>query len=267
MNRIDQVFRNNQKKVFIAYIVCGDPNIHLTYRLMNNLVEAGVDLIELGVPFTDPIADGTVIQKSIERSLKKNTSIQDALNVTKKFRKKNKHTPVVLMGYLNPIENLGYKKFAKLSLACGVDGVLVVDSPPEESSILTSTLKEKGVCNIFLASPTTDTNRLKNIVKESSGYLYYVSLKGITGSKLKNFDSIKKNIKLINKISKYKLPIAVGFGIKDSKTAKRISQLADGIIIGSSIVELIEENSHNRDKMIDKVKHYAKTIKQSLVKK
>ena len=265
MNRINQTFETNDKKVFIAYIVCGDPDLNSTLNIMNSLVDSGVDLIELGIPFTDPIADGPVIQKSIERSLKKKTSIKDALKVTKKFREKNKHTPVVLMGYLNPIENLGYKKFASLSSNSGVDGVLVVDSPPEESSMLASTLKDKGICNIFLASPTTDKDRLKNIVKESSGYLYYVSLKGITGSQLKNFDSIKKSIKHINKIDKKRLPVAVGFGIKDPKTARKISEFADGIIIGSSIVELIQENSHNRVKMIQTISKYAKAIKKSLV--
>ncbi len=267
MNRIQKTFRNNKKKVFIAYVVCGDPDVNTTIKIMNTLVNSGVDLIELGVPFTDPIADGPVIQKSIERSLKKNTSLDDVFSVCRKFRDKNKTTPLVLMGYLNPIENIGYSKFSKIAVKSGVDGVLIVDSPPEESSELSSILQKNNICNIHLASPTTSKSRLQTIIDASKGYLYYVSLKGITGSRISNIRSIKQNINMIKKINKNNLPIAVGFGIKDRQTAKKISQLSDGIIIGSSFVKIIEENLHNKQRMVDNINKYAKKIKTSIVNK
>ena len=267
MNRIEKTFRNNKKKVFIAYVVCGDPDISTTIKIMNILVNSGVDLIELGVPFTDPIADGPVIQKSIERALKKNINLNDVFNVCTKFRKKNKITPLVLMGYLNPIENIGYKKFSKTAAQSGVDGVLVVDSPPEESSVLSSVLQENNICNIHLASPTTNKSRLEAIVKASKGYLYYVSLKGITGSKISNIKSVERSIDMIKKINKNDLPVVVGFGIKDKQTAKKISQISDGVIIGSSFVKIIEENLHNKQRMVNNINKYAEKIKTSIVNK
>ena len=267
MNRIQKTFRNNKKKVFIAYVVCGDPDIRTTIKIMNTLVDSGVDLIELGVPFTDPIADGPVIQKSIERSLKKNTSLNDVFDVCTKFREQNNSTPLVLMGYLNPIENLGYKKFSTTAVRSGVDGVLVVDSPPEESSALSSALQKNNICNIHLASPTTSKSRLEAIVKSSRGYLYYVSLKGITGSKISNIKSIEQSISMIKKINKSDLPIVVGFGIKDKQTAKKISQICDGVIIGSSFVKIIEENLHNKQRMVNNINKYAEKIKTSIVNK
>ena len=185
----------------------------------------------------------------------------------KNLEKKNRTTPLVLMGYLNPIENLGYKKFSKTAVQSGVDGVLVVDSPPEESLILSSVLQENNICNIHLASPTTSKSRLEAIVKASKGYLYYVSLKGITGSKISNIKSIEQSINTIKKINKNNLPVVVGFGIKDKKTAKRISQISDGVIIGSSFVEIIEENLHNKQRMVDNINKYSEKIKTSIVNK
>ena len=263
MNRIKSLFqkkKDNNKSVFITYLVCGDPDIKTTYDLMNIMVESGVDLIELGMPFTDPIADGPIIQKSVERSLAQKTSLQDIFNVVKKFRKKNSHTPVVLMGYMNPIEKIGYKKFSSLSKNNGVDGVLIVDTPPEESNKINKVLQKKDLCQIFLASPTTEKSRLKKIINLTTGYLYYVSIKGITGSQIKNYKTIKNNINLIREISKNKIPITVGFGIKDKKTAKAISKFSDGIIIGSSVVELIEKNIHNKPIMFKNMKNYLKNI-------
>ena len=263
MNRIKSLFqkkKDNNKSVFITYLVCGDPDIKTTYDLMNIMVESGVDLIELGMPFTDPIADGPIIQKSVERSLAQKTSLQDIFNVVKKFRKKNSHTPVVLMGYMNPIEKIGYKKFSSLSKNNGVDGVLIVDTPPEESNKINTALKKENLCQIFLASPTTEKSRLKKIINSTSGYLYYVSIKGITGSQIKSYKTIKNNINQIRKISKNKIPITVGFGIKDKKTARTISKFSDGIIIGSSIVELIEKNIHNKPIMFKNMKNYLKNI-------
>ena len=263
MNRIDSKFRKlkqEKKSAFIPYICGGDPNLDITRKLVLTLDKAGADIIELGVPFSDPIADGPVIQKGVERSLAQKTSFKDILNVVKKFRKKNSYTPIVLMGYMNPIEKIGYEKFSSLSKKNGVDGVLIVDTPPEESNKINTALKKKNLCQIFLASPTTEKSRLKKIINLTSGYLYYVSIKGITGSQIKSYKTIKNNINQIRKMSKNKIPITAGFGIKDKKTARTISKFSDGIIIGSSIVELIEKNIHNKPIMFKNMKNYLKNI-------
>ena len=170
MNKITRIFES-RRKIFIAYIVCGDPDIKTTLALMRVLAESGVDIIELGMPFTDPIADGPVIQKSVERALQKKTSLNDVFSTVNSFKKSHPDVPVVLMGYLNPIENLTYKKFSSLSKKNNVDGVLIVDSPPEESECLNYSLKSNGISQIFLASPTTDDERLKKIIKSTNGYI------------------------------------------------------------------------------------------------
>ena len=263
MNRINTVFRR-QKSAFISYLVCGDPDLNTTLKIMNSMVKNGVDLIEVGIPFTDPIADGPVIQKGIERALKNKVSLIDVFDLVEKFRKEDKKTPIVLMGYLNPIENMGYRKFSKLAKSKGVDGILIVDLPPEESLVINKELIRNNLSQIFLASPTTEDKRLKSIIKYSSGYLYYVSLKGITGSSLVDFQPIKKRIKMIKKLSDNKIPVSVGFGIKTAETARKISLFSDGIIIGSSIVELIEKNQHNKAVMHKKIIKFIKSIRSSL---
>ncbi len=263
MNRINTVFRR-QKSAFISYLVCGDPDLNTTLKIMHSMVKNGVDLIEVGIPFTDPIADGPVIQKGIERALKNKVSLIDVFDLVEKFRKEDKKTPIVLMGYLNPIENMGYRKFSKLAKSKGVDGILIVDLPPEESLVINKELIRNNLSQIFLASPTTEDKRLKSIIKYSSGYLYYVSLKGITGSSLVDFQPIKKRIKMIKKLSDNKIPVSVGFGIKTAETARKISLFSDGIIIGSSIVELIEKNQHNKAVMHKKIIKFIKSIRSSL---
>ena len=265
MNLINDVFKH-QKSVFITYLVCGDPDINSSLKIMHSMVENGVDLIELGIPFTDPIADGPVIQKGIERALKNKVSLLDVLNLVSKFREKNKKTPIVLMGYMNPIENMGYRKFSSLAKLKGVDGLLIVDLPPEEASSINQELSKNKLCQIFLASPTTEDKRLKAIANYSSGYLYYVSLKGITGSSLISYKPIKKRISQIRKLSNNKIPVTVGFGIKTPEAARKISMFSDGIIIGSSIVELIEKHRKNKTLMFKKIVSFIKSIKSSLVK-
>ena len=263
MSRINTVFKR-QKSTFISYLVCGDPDLNTTLKIMHSMVKNGVDLIEVGIPFTDPIADGPVIQKGIERALKNKVSLTDVFDLVEKFRKKDETTPIVLMGYLNPIENMGYRKFSKLAKSKGVDGILIVDLPPEESSLINKELIRNNLSQIFLASPTTEDKRLKSIIEYSSGYLYYVSLKGITGSSLVDFQPIKKRIKMIKKLSDNKIPVSVGFGIKTAETARKISLFSDGIIIGSSIVELIEKNQHNKALMHKKIIKFIKSIRSSL---
>ena len=262
-SRIPEIFSDNisnKKKTFISYLVCGDPSAKHTISAMHTMANSGVDIIELGIPFTDPIADGPVIQKSIDRSLKNNTSLKDVISLVKKFRKNDIKTAVVLMGYMNPIHKMGINKFVKLITSADIDGVLVVDSPPEESRMLNNLLKKSNKSHIYLASPTTTDKRMKSITEMSSGYVYYVTVKGITGSKLTNIKSIKESVKKIKNLSKSTLPVAVGFGIKDRKSAKTMASFSDGIIIGSSIVELINKYSDNKKVMNEKLSKYLTSI-------
>ncbi len=266
-SRIPFIFRENakkNKKTFISYLVCGDPSKNDTLIAMKIMADSGVDVIELGIPFTDPIADGPVIQKSIDRALKNNVSLKDVISVVEKFRKTNKKTAVVLMGYMNPVHKMGVEKFTKSINKNDIDGVLIVDSPPEESIDLNSSLKKYNKSHIYLASPTTTDQRMRSITQMSSGYVYYVTVKGITGSKLTDISTIKKNVAKIKKYSKNNIPVAVGFGIKDSKSAKQMSKFSDGIIIGSSIVELIHKHSNNKNVMKKNLTSYLSSISRAI---
>ena len=266
-SRIPSIFRENtkkNKKTFISYLVCGDPSKNDTLIAMKVMADSGVDVIELGIPFTDPIADGPVIQKSIDRALKNNVSLKDVISVVEKFRKTNKKTAVVLMGYMNPVHKMGVEKFTKSINKNDIDGVLIVDSPPEESIDLNSSLKKYNKSHIYLASPTTTDQRMRSITQMSSGYVYYVTVKGITGSKLTDISTIKKNVAKIKKYSKNNIPVAVGFGIKDSKSAKQMSKFSDGIIIGSSIVELIHKHSNNKNVMKKNLTSYLSSISRAI---
>ena len=266
-SRIPSIFRENakkNKKTFISYLVCGDPSKNDTLIAMKIMADSGVDVIELGIPFTDPIADGPVIQKSIDRALKNNVSLKDVISVVEKFRKTNKKTAVVLMGYMNPVHKMGVEKFTKSINKNDIDGVLIVDSPPEESIDLNSSLKKYNKSHIYLASPTTTDQRMRSITQMSSGYVYYVTVKGITGSKLTDISMIKKNVAKIKKYSKNNIPVAVGFGIKDSKSAKQMSKFSDGIIIGSSIVELIHKHSNNKNVMKKNLTSYLSSISRAI---
>jgi tryptophan synthase alpha chain len=266
-SRIPSIFRENakkNKKTFISYLVCGDPSKNDTLTAMKIMADSGVDVIELGVPFTDPIADGPVIQKSIDRALKNNVSLKDVISVVEKFRKTNKKTAVVLMGYMNPVHKMGVEKFTKSIDKNDIDGVLIVDSPPEESIDLNSSLKKYNKSHIYLASPTTTDQRMRSITQMSSGYVYYVTVKGITGSKLTDISTIKKNVAKIKKYSKNNIPVAVGFGIKDSKSARQMSKFSDGIIIGSSIVELIHKHSNNKNVMKKNLTSYLSSISRAI---
>ena len=229
-------------KLLIPYFVAGDPDLVTTLQLMHTVVDKGADIIELGIPFSDPSSDGPVIQRSVERSLEGNTSLDDVLELVRQFREKNDNTPIVLMGYLNPIEIMGYRKFAVRASLVGIDGVLVVDMPPEESAELHTLLREAGVETIYLVSPTTSENRAKHITALCSGYLYYVSLKGVTGAVLSDYDSVKKNITRLRDLTG--LPIVIGFGIKDRESVKAMGGLADGVVIGSALVNKIAKLPH-----------------------
>ena len=242
MSRIREVAANaaaNNKKLLIPYVVAGDPNLESTLPLLHQLVADGADIIELGIPFSDPSSDGPVIQKGVERALAGGTTLKDVLHLVATFRETDTRTPVVLMGYLNPVERMGYQAFVDGAAQAGVDGVLVVDMPPTEADGLRDRLQARDIDTIFLVAPTTTDKRCAQIAASCSGYLYYVSLKGVTGAALLDGESVKRNIEKLRGLTE--LPIVIGFGIKDAQSAKTMGALADGVIIGSALVERVAQ--------------------------
>ncbi len=238
MSRISQ--RLNQakasgKKILVAYVVNGDPFPQATLPTLHAMVEQGVDVIELGVPFSDPMAEGPVIQKGHERALEHGTSLKGTLEIVKQFRATDNTTPVVLMGYANPVERFGYAEFARAAAEAGIDGLLTVDLPPEEVAVLKAELDANGLDNIFLLAPTTTVDRAKKIAAHASGFLYYVSLKGVTGAGHLDVAAVRAKLDEFGQLTD--LPVCVGFGIKDPETAKAIASLADGVVIGSVLVD------------------------------
>ena len=255
-SRLKELSKDNQK-AFVGYIVAGDPDLETSLDLMHLSVESGVDILEIGVPFTDPIAEGPTIQQAHDRSLENETNLRKIVDLVGKFREKDSNTPVILMGYINNF--LMYKDLINRSHDLGVDGVLVVDIPGELS------LEDYGIDNqdldvISLVSPTTSKDRVKEIVKNSTGFIYYVTLRGVTGSSNLDGKEIEENIKYIKSISS--IPVMAGFGIKSSDDAKLLSSFSDGIVIGSSIVELIHKNSENKD--FHEVSDYISNMKDAI---
>lgn len=254
MSRIEQTFTELKKAgrtALVPFITAGDPDPGLTVPLMHTLVEAGADLIELGVPFSDPMADGPVIQRASERALGHHVSLHDVLAMVRRFRQENSHTPVILMGYLNPVEVMGYEDFATAAEEAGVDGVLTVDMPPEESHDLVRALRGHGLDPIFLAAPTSDRRRLEMIAAAASGFIYYVSLKGVTGAANLVVDEVAKKLAEIRQVTD--LPLGVGFGIKNAGMAQTMSRIADAVVVGSALVALIEENVKEPDKIKEEI--------------
>ncbi len=247
MSRIPETFKKLQaqkKKALIPFVTAGDPAPAMTVPIMRAMVAAGADILELGVPFSDPMADGPTIQRSSERALKHGVGLRNVLGFVREFRTSNSTTPVVLMGYANPIEAMGYEAFAASAHEAGVDGVLVVDYPPEESRQLVELLKKRDIDSIFLLSPTSEDKRIQQVGRMASGYIYYVSLKGVTGAA--NIDLQEVAAKLPQIRSHIKLPIGVGFGIRDAQTAKAIASVSDAVVIGSRLVQEIETSSHDQ---------------------
>ncbi len=241
MSRIDATFarlQSEQRKALIPFITAGDPSKELTVPLMHTLVANGADVIELGVPFSDPMADGPVIQRSSERALKHHTSIKDVLGFAKEFRQKNNQTPIVMMGYANPVERMGLTNFAQAAKAAGVDGVIIVDYPPEESADLLAAMDAVGIATIYLLSPTSSAERIALVAKSARGYIYYVSLKGVTGAA--HIDAAEVGAAIARIRQQCALPIGVGFGIRDGATAKRLAEVADAVVIGSRIIQEME---------------------------
>jgi len=263
MSRIQgrfQALARDKRKALIPYITAGDPHPSLTVPLMRALVEAGADILELGVPFSDPMADGPVIQRAGERALKHGVGLSDVLKMVGEFRKADGETPVVLMGYANPIEAMGVEKFVAAASAADVDGVIVVDYPPEECAEFAALAKKHGIDPIFLLAPTSTGKRIEQVARVGSGYLYYVSLRGVTGASHLDFSEVTSRIPAIRAATR--LPIGVGFGIRDAESARRVAQAADAVVIGSRIIQEIEAG--NADGAVARVKAFLKPIREAL---
>ncbi|OQK17653.1 tryptophan synthase subunit alpha [Methyloprofundus sedimenti] len=233
-------FKKSGHKALIPFITAGDPNPEFTVPMMHAMAEAGADIIELGVPFSDPMADGPVIQRASERALEHEMSLRRTLEIVSEFRTSNQSTPVVLMGYANPVEAMGYEAFAQAAKNAGVDGVLTVDLPPEEAHECAALLNSHNIDQIFLLAPNSSTDRIKKMNLVGSGFLYYVSVKGITGAG--HLDTSDVQRKLIDIRANTQLPVGIGFGIKDAETAKVIAGLGDAVVVGSALISKIEAN-------------------------
>ena len=241
MSRIAATFAalaERGRKALIPYVTAGDPHADTTPQIMWAMVEAGADVIELGVPFSDPMADGPVIQKASERALARKVGLADVLAMVREFRGFDRATPVVLMGYANPIERYGVERFVADAQAAGVDGVLVVDYPPEECADFAALLKARAIDPIFLIAPTSTDERIAGVARVASGYVYHVSLKGVTGAGHFDIGAVAAMIPRIK--AQVKLPIGVGFGIRDAKTARAVAEVADAVVIGSALIQHLE---------------------------
>ncbi len=254
--RIDAKFhelRTIGRKAFVAYVMAGDPDFETSREILMNLPGAGVDIIELGIPFTDPMADGPTIQLAGQRALANGQTLAKTLNLAAEFRRSDMLTPIVLMGYYNPIFNRGVSSFLDDAVSSGVDGLIIVDLPPEEDRELCIPAMEAGLNFIRLATPTTDSVRLPKVLTNTSGFVYYVSITGITGAAAAQEDEIRPEVTRIK--SATELPVCIGFGIKTPDSAKRIASLADGAVVGSSIVKLIEQG-----KPVEEVLGFVKSL-------
>lgn len=265
MSRIAACFQALQaqgKKALIPYITAGDPHPSITVPLMHSMVEAGASIIELGVPFSDPMADGPTIQLAHERALVRHTSLTNILAMVEVFRQTNQSTPVVLMGYLNPIEIMGYEAFAQAAQAAGVDGVLTVDLPPEEGKTVLPLFKAHGLDPIFLVAPTTPRLRMQAIAEAASGFIYYVSLKGVTGAN--TLDTAEVAARLAQMRTYTTLPLGVGFGIKDAATAAAIGQVADAVVVGSALIKQVEATPDDHAAIIKNISGLLASMRTAL---
>lgn len=263
MSRIQSTFAAlaaQNKKGLIPFITAGDPSPALTLPLMHAMVAGGADIIELGVPFSDPMAEGPVIQRACERALKFGVGIRDVIGYVREFRKTNSTTPVVLMGYANPIEHMGQNAFIQAAAEAGVDGAIVVDYPPEECEEFARNMKAAGLDPIFLLAPTSTEERIAQVAKAGSGFSYYVSLKGVTGAANIDTAEVAQRIAAIRR--HVKLPIGVGFGIRDAATARAVASVSDAVVIGSRIIQELENTP--QDKAVAAVECFLKDIRKAL---
>lgn len=260
MNRIDRAFnklKRSGKKAFIAYITAGDPNIDITERLIYSLAEAGVDILEVGIPFSDPLADGPTIQSASERALKNKINIPKILQLLKRIRK---HTeiPICLMTYFNPVFKFGQRQLPLKMYQVGIDGIIVPDLPPEEAVILMDSCRRNQIDLIFLLSPTSSEHRMRLISKHSNGFIYLVSLTGVTGTRDRLPSEIRDNIKKIRSITNK--PVCVGFGISNPKQARSVAKYSDGVIVGSAIIKIIEQNLGKSKLLLQNVHNFTKQL-------
>lgn len=265
MSRIQQSFqvaRGAGRKLLVPYITAGDPNPQATVPLMHALVGAGADILEIGVPFSDPMADGPVIQAACERALAQGVSLRMILGMVSKFREQDSATPVVLMGYLNPVEAMGYEQFAIAAASAGVDGVLLVDLMPEESEVMLPFLQANGLDCVYLVAPTTTDSRMAEIARLASGYLYYVSLKGVTGAKRLDVGSVASKVSALREHTA--LPIAVGFGIHDAESAASVARVSDAVVVGSALVTLIGQHGGDSSVMVKEVTAVVSSMRKAL---
>ena len=265
MSRISNIFKkldDQDQTAFIPFITACDGWLDGCEALVFTLADSGADIIELGMPFSDPMADGPVIAKSHERAVADGINLDSVFAIVERFREHNQTTGIVLIGYTNPIEVYGYKEFAIRADEAGVDGILVVDMPPEEAADLKQELDKYKIDLIFLVAPTTTDERLEQISKIASGYIYYVSLKGVTGAANLDIDSVNYHLERMRNY--IQLPVGVGFGIKDADTAKQVGENADAVIVGSALVSIVEELASDKDKMVTKVGNLAKEISSAI---
>jgi tryptophan synthase alpha chain len=254
--------RARGRKALIPFVTAGDPHPGVTVGLMHAMVRAGADLIELGVPFSDPIADGPVIQRASERALANHTSLHDVLAMVREFRNGDTDTPVVLMGYLNPIEVMGYGAFASEAKRSGVDGALVVDVPPEESHDLVDALRDAGVDLVYLLAPTSTEDRIRKIAAAASGFVYYVAVKGVTGAGHLDTEAVSAKVAEIRRLMD--LPVGVGFGIKDPETAARVAVAADAVIVGSAVVGRMEALRETPERIEESVAGFLAELRRGI---
>lgn len=265
MSRIEARFaalKRDGRKALVPFVTAGDPDPGVTVPLMHEMVIAGADLIELGVPFSDPMADGPVIQKANQRALKHNVSLRDVLAMVASFREQDNDTPVLLMGYLNPIEAMGYENVADSCAEAGVDGLLIVDLPPEEAGEFNEQLYQRNVDPVYLLAPTSTEERMDLVTKAARGFVYYVAIRGVTGAAELDYDEINQSVSTIRKHSS--LPVGVGFGINGPESAVKIGQNADAVIIGSAIVNRVEESKDNPDAILSNIGDFLREIRQAL---
>ncbi len=249
MSRLDACFKalaEQNQKALVPFVTAGDPNADFTLACMHNMVKAGANVIELGVPFSDPMADGPVIQKASERALEQGMSLKGVIDIVRQFRQDDQVTPVILMGYLNPIEFMGYEAFAERAAEAGVDGVLTVDIPPEESAALLRAYDKYALAPIFLLSPTSNESRIKKVAAVAQGYIYYVSIKGVTGTGDLELSEVSDKLAEIKRHTS--LPLAVGFGVKNANIAANIAKISDAVVVGSALINCITDNANDENK-------------------
>ena len=263
MSRIANTFKTlkeTHRKALIPYITAGDPHPDLTVSMMHALVDSGADMIELGIPFSDPMADGPTIQRASERALAHHVGLSHVFNMVKTFREKDTQTPIILMGYANPIEAIGAETFVERAKVSDVDGIITVDYPPEECTQFIKLLREKNIDSIFLLSPTSELDRVKLIIEQASGFLYYVSLKGVTGAANIDIEQVKSKVGMIRELTG--LPIGVGFGVRDAATAKEVAKISDAVVVGSRMVQEIENS--NKDNLIQNISKLMKELREAV---